>query len=105
MHVIIRQHEDELTALCRRFQVLHLDAFGSAVSGRFDPSRSDLDFLVEFQPMSPEAYADAWFGLLQGLESLFTRQVDLVTVRSMKNPYFAQSVNATKETLFAADAA
>ena len=38
-----------LAELCRRFHVRTLDVFGSAVTGRFDPARSDLDFLVQFE--------------------------------------------------------
>ncbi len=53
-----------LPALCRRFGVRRLDLFGSAASGRFDPGRSDLDFVVSFADLlPPAAYADAWFGL------------------------------------------
>src|SRR4051794_32889922 len=46
-----------VAALCRRFNVRRLDLFGSAATGRFDPGHSDLDLLVEFEPMSPGAYA------------------------------------------------
>ncbi|MGC4193067.1 MAG: nucleotidyltransferase domain-containing protein [Thermomicrobiales bacterium] len=31
--------------LCERFGVTHLDLFGSAAAGCFDPARSDVDFL------------------------------------------------------------
>ena len=51
-----------LPALCRRFGVRRLDLFGSAATGRFDPTRSDLDFLVVFEEIPPTAYADAYFG-------------------------------------------
>ena len=60
-----------LPALCRRFRVRHLDLFGSATDGSFDPARSDLDFLVAFEDMPDTAYADAYFGLRDGLASLF----------------------------------
>ncbi len=42
-----------LDALCRRFRVRRLDLFGSAVGERFDAARSDIDLLVEFEPMPP----------------------------------------------------
>ena len=59
----IALHREELRDLCRRFHVRRLEVFGSAARGDFDPARSDLDFLVEFQPLPPGAYADAVFGL------------------------------------------
>ncbi len=89
-----------LSALCRRFRVRRLDRFGSAGTGRFDPALCDLDFLVEFEPVEPVVYADAYFGLREGLISLFGRPVDLVTEASLANPYFRHRVLAERQTLF-----
>jgi uncharacterized protein len=79
-----------------------LDLIGSAASGDFDPARSDLDFLVEFQQLQPGHHADAYFGLLHGLEDLFGRKVDLVMRGAVKNPWFARSIEACGELLYAA---
>ncbi len=98
----IASHCGELRDLCRRFQVRRLDVFGSAARGDFDPARSDLDFLVEFEPLQACAYVDAFFGLKEGLEALFAKPVDLVTVTSIRNPYFRQGVERTKASLYAA---
>jgi uncharacterized protein len=98
----IAQHRDELRDLCRRFGVRRLEVFGSAARGDFDPAKSDLDFLVEFEPLQPGAYVDAFFGLKEGLEQLFGRTVDLVSAAAIRNPYFRQSVEATKALLYAA---
>ena len=35
-----------------------------------------MDFLVEFHPFAVGGYADAYFGLLEGLEGLFGAPVD-----------------------------
>src|SRR4051794_40786260 len=91
-----------LPALCRRFGVRQLDLFGSAATGRFDPARSDLDFLVVFEETPPAAYADAYFGLHAALEGLFGRKVDLVTGPALENPHFRRQVLAECRTLFAA---
>jgi hypothetical protein len=58
----ILSHREELEELCRRFHVRRLDLFGSATGDDFDSERSDLDFLVEFDPRAPGGYADAFFG-------------------------------------------
>ena len=76
--------------------------FGSAVTRDFDIQNSDLDFLVEFLPLPEGQYADAYFDLLFDLQGLFGRDVDLVTVAAIKNPYFIQSINQQKELLYAA---
>jgi len=60
---IIEANLAALRALCRRFHVRRLDLFGSAATGRFDPARSDLDFLIEFEPMPPGGSFKAYFGL------------------------------------------
>ncbi len=93
---------DALPALCRRFRVRRLDLFGSAVEGeRFDQARSDLDFLVVFEEMpGGAAYADAYFGLREGLAGLFGRAVDLVTESALENPYLRRRVEAQRQRLF-----
>ena len=48
MASVLDAHLAEIPDLCRRFGVARLELFGSAASGAFDPQRSDLDFLVEF---------------------------------------------------------
>jgi uncharacterized protein len=88
--------------LCREFRVHRLELFGSAVGETFDPRTSDLDFLVEFEELDLDEYADAYFGLLEGLRELFQRNVDLVMVSAVKNPYFLKSIERTRTLLYAA---
>jgi hypothetical protein len=90
----------ELSALCRNCGVRRLDLFGSAATGRFDQAASDMDFLVEFEPLEPVAYADAYFRLREGLQSLFGREVDLVTHASVTNPFFRDRIESERQTLF-----
>ena len=71
--------------------------FGSAARADFDPAASDLDFLVEFEPITPVAYAQAYFSLKESLEALFKRPVDLITPASLSNPYFRASLAASSE--------
>ena len=93
----------ELYELCRKYHVRRLDVFGSAATeARFDPEFSDLDFLVEFQKSDEMNPADQYFGLWDELKKLFGREVDLVTVKALRNPYFIKSVSATRRVLYAA---
>ncbi len=102
MNPLIRSHLDAISDLCRRHHVRRLALFGSATCEDFDPDRSDVDFLVDFEPLSPGFYADAYFGLLESLESLLGRPVDLVVASAIRNPYFRESVNRTQALLYAA---
>jgi predicted nucleotidyltransferase len=99
---LVSERKPELVELCRRFHVQRLELFGSAASGSFDPQRSDLDFLVEFEPLSHGEYSAAFFALKEALEQLFGRSVDLVVPSAIRNPYFRQSVEQRKALLYAA---
>ena len=94
-------NREAIAALCRAHSVRSLAVFGSAVTGRFDESRSDVDFLVEFTDDVPDRF-DAYFGLKEGLEALLGRPVDLVTSGALENPHFAASVIGQSEELYAA---
>jgi uncharacterized protein len=98
----IEHKREEITSLCRQYHVQRLAVFGSALREDFDPQRSDMDFLVEFQPLPEGSYADAYFGLMEGLELIFSRPVDLVVESAIKNPYFLTSVQQGKHWLYAA---
>jgi len=100
---LIKEHHEELEHLCRRYHVKRLEVFGSALTGEgFDPAKSDLDFLVEFLPLQPGQHADAYFGLLEALQDMFSRSIDLVETKAIKNPYFLESVNRNRKQIYAA---
>lgn len=101
MNQIIESKSEALALLCRRHGVRRLELFGSATTDEFDPARSDLDFLVEFDALPPAKLADAYFGLKEGLEALFARPVDLVTESSLSNPYFRARVMAERQAVYA----
>lgn len=51
-------------------------------------------------PLAP-GYADRYFGLLEGLQNLFKRPVDLVD-SAIRNPHFREAVDRNKALLYAA---
>ena len=99
---MVEARRSELTELCGRYGVRRLSLFGSALWDDFDPGRSDLDLLVEFPPTSPQDHAEAYFGLLEDLESLFGRRVDLLEPGAIRNPYLRREIEEQQETLYAA---
>ena len=102
MNPLVQTHQEELAELCRRFGVKRLEIFGSAAREDFDPEKSDLDFLVVFDPAAPLRPADRYFGLLESLEALFNRRVDLLELSAIKNPYFLQEIQSARSLLYAA---
>jgi uncharacterized protein with HEPN domain/predicted nucleotidyltransferase len=94
---IVERNLSAIAALCRRFGVRRLDLFGSAATGRFDARRSDLDFLVKFDP---EAQGQSYFRLLEEFEKLFGRKVDLLTEDGLENPFLRRRIETERRTLF-----
>ena len=101
MDKLLDEKRIEVINLCRRLGARRLDAFGSVVRADFDRLKSDLDFSVTFDDVAPAAYAQTYFTLKEGLESLFGRAVDLVTESSLTNPYFRQRVISERQTIYA----
>jgi len=102
MHRQVEEKCDQLIELCHRYRVRRLALFGSALREDFNAQRSDLDFLVEFEPLPPGAYSNAYFGLLDALERLFARRIDLVEAGSVRNPYIREQIESQQETVYAA---
>ena len=98
----VAQYRGEIEQLCRRHRVAKLELFGSAAGESFDPQSSDVDFLVEFGVLAPGEHANTYFGLLEDLEALLGRHVDLVMTRAIRNRYFLESIEPTRTVLYAA---
>ena len=99
---ILRNHSDAIRNLCARLRVQKLEVFGSAVTARFDPARSDFDFLFEFQDMNAPDVGRRFLQLLEGLRAVLGADVDLVDATAIENPYFLRKVNTQRRVLYAA---
>ena len=100
---VLEEKRGALAAVCRRYDVVRLEVFGSASSGDFEPGRSDIDLLVEFRldaDLGP--WLALYFDLKRDLEELLACKVDLVMRRALENPYFAREVDRTRRLLYAA---
>jgi len=99
----VAEKQSKIAVLCARYRVRRLELFGSAArAGSFDAERSDLDFLVEFDPLESGKRADFYFGMREALEDLFHRRVDLVMIRAVRNRYFLEAINRDREAIYAA---
>jgi len=99
---LIKDNYESLNNLCKQYRVQRLEVFGSALTGEgFDSESSDLDFLVEFLPLQPGEHADCYFGLLEALQDMFQRHVDLVETKAIRNPYFLESINRNRREIYA----
>lgn len=98
----IKHKMEEVIALCDKHSVTSISLFGSA-AGNSMKEDSDIDFLVEFSAsIEVLDYADNYFSLLEGLEDIFDRKIDLVSVKSLKNPILKEEINRSKVVLYVA---
>jgi len=101
MHKIIYEKKAEIKKLCQKHQVESMFLFGSATTKDNFTQNSDIDILIKFKEISIEEYTDNYFNLKDELEKLLNRKIDLITENCLKNPYFIQSIENSKEELYA----
>ncbi len=102
MQPIITENREKIAELCRTHHVRRLSVFGSAVRDDFDPARSDVDFLVDFEAVEAASSWKIQVQLREAFAHLFERPVDLIQVGTIRNPYIRQEIEAEQETLYAA---
>ncbi|MEO7453134.1 MAG: nucleotidyltransferase domain-containing protein [Fimbriimonadales bacterium] len=100
---LIDKNIGDIVTLCRRYHVVRLSLFGSALSAEWDEGRSDIDFLVVY---GPERFSldplDAVVGLQIDLEELLRRKVDVVDADAIRNPVFRTTAQEEAVELYAA---
>ena len=84
----LREHRDEILRLAAKHGARNVRVFGSAARGEATAS-SDIDFLVETSPRT-----SAWFpvGLIEDLEKLLGRKVDVLTDGGI-SPYLRHQIH------------
>lgn len=98
---LIELNLQHIIDLCRRHKVKSLAVFGSILTDRFN-DQSDIDLLVDFEPIDPDKfdYVTNFFDLQDSLEALLKRKVDLVVGSGLRNKYFINNVNRTKQVIY-----
>ena len=102
MHALVTHNLEAIAELCRKHGVKRLELFGSAARDDFDLARSDVDFMVEFYPAPRKGLNDRYFVLLEELEALLGKHVDLVETGCVRNPYVLASIERNKVQVYAA---
>ncbi len=102
MNTILKHNLDYLKDTCKHLNIKRLYAFGSVTSDQFS-DESDLDFLISFEDtISIEEYTKNYFILHYKLRELFKREVDIITERSLTNPFFIEAINESKQLIYEA---
>lgn len=96
---------EAIVRVCVKHGVSELAVFGSALREDFDPSRSDVDFLVRFIDNDAGAWAHKLSDLKEDLEALLGRGVDVVDWRGLEqstNPYRRDHILKHARSLYVA---
>ena len=86
--------------LCVNHQVKSLYVFGSSITEKFDPIKSDIDLLVEIENPDPLERGEKLLDLWDKFESFFNRKIDLLTESSIRNPILKRNIDQTKVLIY-----
>lgn len=96
---LINKDREGFRHLCETHEVAQLHAFGSSVHGAFNGS-SDVDLVVDLKTKDPLRFGELMLDLWDKLEAFFGRKVDLLTLRSVKNPVMREEIERTKVLVY-----
>lgn len=93
------EYMKDIQRLCKQHKVKHLYAFGSVLTDRFD-RESDIDLIVDFEPVDIRQYADNYFNFKFALEDTLQRRVDLLEEKAIRNPYFREAIENKRKLIY-----
>ncbi len=100
IHQSIQPFLPKVIELLKLHKIKRAYVFGSVLTNNFS-EHSDVDFLVNIQSdLDPVVTGGHLWDLTYELEDLLNRKVDLITERSLKNPYFIKQLNETKFQIY-----
>jgi predicted nucleotidyltransferase len=85
----IQIDREKIAKFCRARGIRKLSLFGSVLREDFDPARSDVDVLAEFEPGALKGVGFRYFGYGEELAAIIGRKVDFC---SRLNQYIAAAV-------------
>ena len=96
---LLETHMTDINRLCSNHKVKQLYAFGSVLTNKFT-NESDVDLVVDFDPIDISLYADNYFDLKFSLQKILNRPIDLLEEKAIKNPYFRQNLNQQRRLIY-----
>ena len=96
---LLDKHKVDIIKLCTDHNVKQLYAFGSVLTNQFT-NESDIDLVVDFNPIDISTYADNYYDLKFSLQKVLNRQIDLLEDKAIKNPYFKKAVEKDMQLIY-----
>jgi hypothetical protein len=100
INVYLRNKMPEIIKLLMQYKVTSAFAFGSVCTDKFN-EQSDIDMLVNLDDnLEPLERGELFWQLWDDLEKTLNRKVDLLSEKSLTNPYFIEELNEKKVSLY-----
>ena len=96
---LLDKHIIDIRKLCYHYRVKQLYAFGSVLTNEFN-TESDVDLVVDFDPIDTAFYADNYYDFKFSLQNILKRPIDLLEEKAIKNPYFKQNLNQQRQLIY-----
>src|SRR6184192_2390265 len=93
----IKIDREKVSEFCRARGIRKLSLFGSVLRDDFDPARSDVDVLAEFEPGALNGVGFRYFGYGEELSAILGRKVDFC---SRLNKYIEGDVRREAVTIY-----
>lgn len=96
---VLEKYRSDIGKLCKNHKVKKLYAFGSVLTDKFSPD-SDIDLIVDFDPIDVANYADNYFDFKFSLQDILNHPIDLLEEKAIKNPYFKQAITQKRQLVY-----
>jgi len=95
----IKVNKEIIEDFCRRWMIKEMALFGSVLRDDFD-EESDVDILISFYEDIRWSLFD-WIEMTDELKEITGREVDLVEIGSLRNPFRRSAILSQKEVIYA----
>ncbi len=96
---ILEKHTSDIGKLCKNHKVKNLYAFGSVLTDKFS-ANSDIDLIVDFEPIDVVNYADNYFDFKFSLQDILKHPIDLLEEKAIKNPYLKHEITQKRQLVY-----
>lgn len=97
--VTVEELKATLPAICKQYQIAYVDVYGSTATNN-QTENSDIDLVIEFEEPRDRNTSKRFFGFLHALEDHYHRKIDLLTEKSLKNPYFVREISKNRTRIY-----
>ena len=97
--ITVEELKKEMPSICEKYRIAYVDAFGSIARSEQNEA-SDIDLIIEFTEPRRERISSRFFGFLHDVEDRFHHKVDLLTEKSLRNPFLKEKVNKDRVRIY-----